>query len=117
MRGIRKVPWHDLQGPPGRPSPTAGGTEDCIVLFAAMIPTHADVRRLSPRHDAQFHGGLDARERGDPWGAAKKVLTAPARRELVRRTTTKGLSERRSLQVIGMSARAGAWLAWPSGSS
>lgn len=38
--------------------------------------------------------------------ASKKVLTAPARRELVRWMTSRGLSERRCLQVIGMSASA-----------
>jgi len=34
------------------------------------------------------------------------VVTAPARRELVRQMTTKGLSERRVLAVVGMSASA-----------
>jgi putative transposase len=34
------------------------------------------------------------------------VVTAPARRELVRQMTTKGLSERRALAVAGMSASA-----------
>lgn len=32
------------------------------------------------------------------------MVSAPSRRELVRHMTTRGLSERRSLQVIGMSA-------------
>jgi putative transposase len=36
----------------------------------------------------------------------KRVLTAPARRELVRWMTAMGPSERRSLRVIGMSASA-----------
>jgi hypothetical protein len=34
------------------------------------------------------------------------VVSAPARRELVRHMTSQGLSERRSLRVIGMSASA-----------
>lgn len=34
------------------------------------------------------------------------MVSAPSRRELVRHMTTRGLSERRSLQVIGMSASA-----------
>ena len=38
--------------------------------------------------------------------ALRKVLTASARRELVRWMSSKGLSERRSLRVIGMSASA-----------
>jgi putative transposase len=41
------------------------------------------------------------------------VVTAPARRELVRWMTTKGLSERRSLQVMAMSASALRYLRRP----
>ena len=37
---------------------------------------------------------------------AKKVVSAPARRELVRHTISSGLSERRSLRIICMSASA-----------
>ena len=37
---------------------------------------------------------------------AKKVVSAPARRELVRHMISSGLSERRSLRIIGMSASA-----------
>jgi hypothetical protein len=47
---------------------------------------------------------VDARKRGDPRGASKKMVTAPVRRELVRRMQTKGLTERRGLAVVGMSA-------------
>lgn len=39
-----------------------------------------------------------------PQGLEKKVVSAPSRRELVRHMTARGLSERRSLRVIGMSA-------------
>ena len=38
--------------------------------------------------------------------ALRKVVSAPARRELVRHMVSRGLSERRSLRVIGMSASA-----------
>ena len=36
----------------------------------------------------------------------KKVVSAPARRELVRHMVSHGLSERRCLRVVGMSASA-----------
>ena len=45
-----------------------------------------------------------ARAGGDPRGAAKKVVTAPSRREMVRTLTTQGLTERHALRVVGMSA-------------
>ena len=51
-------------------------------------------------------GRGDAGERGDERSLEKKVVSAPARRELVRQMVIHGLSERRSLRVIGMSARA-----------
>lgn len=49
---------------------------------------------------------VDARNRGNPRGLAKKVVNALSRRELVRQMTARGLSERRVLQVIRMSASA-----------
>src|SRR3546814_4862618 len=45
-------------------------------------------------------------ERGHQGRSAKKVVSAPARRELVRQMVDKGLSERRSLAIAGMSASA-----------
>lgn len=48
-------------------------------------------------------GRVPARRRGHEESVAKKVVTAPARRELVRFMIGKGLSERRSLRVIRMS--------------
>ncbi|WP_444546971.1 IS3 family transposase [Laribacter hongkongensis] len=48
-------------------------------------------------------GRNDARERDCQRGAAKKVVSAPSRRELVRHLVGKGLSERRSLRLAGMS--------------
>src|SRR5690606_28885322 len=51
-------------------------------------------------------GRADVRERRDQGRPAKKVVTAPARRELVRHLVDKGLSERRSLAVVRMSASA-----------
>jgi putative transposase len=48
----------------------------------------------------------DAGERGDERSLTKKVVSAPARRELVRHMVNCGLSERRSLRVMGMSASA-----------
>jgi hypothetical protein len=39
-------------------------------------------------------------------GPAKKVVSVPSRRDLVRHMTGGGLSERRALRVIGMSASA-----------
>src|SRR6185503_7650113 len=41
---------------------------------------------------------------GDPRGAPKKVVSAPARREVVRWMCGRGLTERRALKVMGMSA-------------
>ena len=49
-------------------------------------------------------GGLEARERSHERGLTKKMVAAPARRELVRWMGTRGLSERRCLAVVGMSA-------------
>ena len=49
-------------------------------------------------------GRVDAGERGDAGSVAKKVVSASGRRELVRHMTTQGLSERRSLKVLRMSA-------------
>ena len=46
----------------------------------------------------------DARERSHQRGLAKKMVAAPARRELVQWMGTRGLSERRCLAVVGMSA-------------
>ncbi len=58
-------------------------------------------------------GGVPARERGDPRGAPPKVVTAPARRVLVRSMVERGLSERRALAVVrherlGVAVHAGA---------
>ena len=49
-------------------------------------------------------GRIDARERGDARSAAKKVVSAPARREVVTWMRSKGLSERRALTIVKMSA-------------
>jgi len=49
-------------------------------------------------------GRGDAGERGHARGAAKKVVGAPARREVVRWMKPQGLSERRALKIIGKSA-------------
>ncbi|PPV01654.1 IS3 family transposase, partial [Xanthomonas bromi] len=46
------------------------------------------------------------RERSDQGCAAKKVVSAPARRVLVREWMGRGASERRALAAIGMSASA-----------
>lgn len=45
-------------------------------------------------------------EKGDPRGVAKKVVTAPARRALVREMVERGLSEGRALAVVRMSVSA-----------
>ena len=59
----------------------------------------------SGEHQAQEAAGRGhARTGGDPRGDAKKVVTAPARREVVRTMTTRGLSERHALRVVRMSA-------------
>src|SRR5262249_17150415 len=50
--------------------------------------------------------GIGAGERRDAGSAAKKVVTAPARRELVRHMKERGLSERHALRVLEMSASA-----------
>lgn len=47
---------------------------------------------------------LNPVSRRRPRGAAKKVVTASARREVVRNMTERDLSERHALRVIGMSA-------------
>ena len=49
-------------------------------------------------------GGGAAGAGGDPRGAPKKVVSAPARREVVRWMCGRGLTERRALKVVGMSA-------------
>ncbi|WP_238152322.1 IS3 family transposase [Xanthomonas campestris] len=51
-------------------------------------------------------GRAAVRERPDQGCAAKKVVSAPARRTLVREWIGRGASERRALAVIGMSASA-----------
>ena len=43
-------------------------------------------------------------KRGDARGVTKKMVTAPTRRTVVRNMTEHGLSERRALAVVGMSA-------------
>ena len=48
-------------------------------------------------------GGDDAEGAGEPRGTAPKVVTAPAKRELVRYAQSQGLSERRALKLAGMS--------------
>ncbi len=48
----------------------------------------------------------DLGERGIEISLEKKVVSAPARRELVRDMVSHGLSERRCLRVVGMSASA-----------
>lgn len=47
---------------------------------------------------------VNARERGGERGTSKKMVTAPARRELVRWMHAKGLSERRGLRIMSTSA-------------
>lgn len=47
---------------------------------------------------------LDARGRRDARGAQENVMAVAARREVVRRLQDKGLSERRALKLLGMSA-------------
>ena len=49
-------------------------------------------------------GGGTAGAGRDSRGAPKKVVGAPARREVVRWICDRGLTERQALQVIGMSA-------------
>src|SRR4030095_8848694 len=73
---------------------------------------HERVRRQAPerardrKHAAQEVAGGLVRERGHARSATPKVVTAPARRVLVRGMTERSLSERRALTVIGMSASA-----------
>ena len=49
-------------------------------------------------------GRVRAGKRGDARRVAKKVVTAPARRVLVRDMTAQGVSERRALALVHMSA-------------
>ena len=51
-------------------------------------------------------GRVAAGKRGHARGVTKKVVSAPSRRDLVRHITHQGLSERRALMAIGMSASA-----------
>ena len=62
-------------------------------------------RNKEGRNDARIGGG-DVGEREDERSLEKKVVSAPARSELVRYLIDKGLSERRSLGIIDMSASA-----------
>ena len=62
-------------------------------------------------------GGIAARDRGDPRGAAKNMVTAPVRREVVREMVARGLSERRALTVGQMSASAFRYVPRPDGNA
>ena len=68
----------------------------------------SDAKRARDRKHAveEIARGVSLGNRGDPSGAAKKVVTAPARREVVREIVVRGLSERRALTVVRMSAAA-----------
>src|SRR5690606_1334662 len=84
-----------------------------VLPVAEQVRRHERARRQAPEGAGdreqpaqEAAGGVNARERGDPRGAAKKVVTAPARRALVRHMIDLGLSERRALAVVRMSASA-----------
>ena len=51
-------------------------------------------------------GGIAAGDRGHPRGAAKRVVTAPTRREVVLIMKARGMTERHALRAVGMSASA-----------
>ena len=84
-----------------------------LLPLAQQIWRHERIRRQTPegtgsrkRPPQKAIGRGDAGERGDERSLEKKVVSAPARRELVRYMIDKGLSERRSLRVVDMSASA-----------
>ncbi|WP_274509793.1 IS3 family transposase [Xanthomonas campestris] len=62
--------------------------------------------RVRERAAEEVAGRAVVRERPDQGCTAKKVVSAPARRTLVREWIGRGASERRALAVIGMSASA-----------
>ncbi|HRP26786.1 MAG TPA: IS3 family transposase [Chiayiivirga sp.] len=79
----QQVRWHERAG--GQAAEGAGGRE-----YAAE----------------EAAGRADVRERRDQGRLAKKVVSAPARREQVRYLVGRGLSERRALAAVRMSASA-----------
>jgi len=62
--------------------------------------------RSGERPAQEAAGRVDAGDRSQPGSHPKKVVTAPARREVVRYFQSRGVSERRALAVVCMSPRA-----------
>ena len=97
--------------------PSEGLMPAARVLGGELLPLAEQVRRHERLGRQAFEGTqrgeqpaeeapgrVAARERSHPRGVTKKVVAAPARRLLVRHMTARGLSERRALAVVGMSA-------------
>src|SRR5262249_3643128 len=87
------------------------------LLGAELLPLAAQIRRHEclgrqasegpgsrKREAEETAGGGNARARRHARGIEKKVVTAPARREVVRTMKGSGLSERHALGVVNMSA-------------
>ena len=90
-----------------------GFSEPSYYALAQQVRRHGCVGRPTAqvagggeRAAEEAAGRHDAGERARQGSPPKKMVTAPARRELVRWLTTKGLSERRSLAMASMSASA-----------
>jgi putative transposase len=113
-RADHRIPVGSWRGRAGK-----GAVSQAPVLRAALLRVaeqlrwHGGVGRQEAegardlKREAQaVTGGGHVGERGDEGGPAKKMVTAPLRRELVRWIQTKGISERRSPSIAGMSASA-----------
>ncbi|WP_246120704.1 IS3 family transposase [Chitinolyticbacter meiyuanensis] len=84
-----------------------------LLSLAQQVRWHERLRRQAAQGtrgrecSAQAHAGqFDARKRGHQGSTAKKVVTAPTRRELVRFLAGRGLSERWALRIARMSPSA-----------
>ncbi|MCX8006171.1 MAG: IS3 family transposase [Burkholderiaceae bacterium] len=82
-----------------------------LLRLEGQVRRHERVRRAaaegagSREHEAEEAAGeLDARDRRDARGAQGKVVAVAARRDVVRQLQERGLSERRALRLVGMSA-------------
>ncbi|AAW76443.1 IS1404 transposase [Xanthomonas oryzae pv. oryzae KACC 10331] len=100
---------HSDQGP----VPAAWLQRGLVLCVAQQVRRHERARcqaaqgpRVRERAAEEVAGRVTVRERPDQGCAAKKVVSAPARRTLVREWIGRGDSERRALAAIGMSASA-----------
>jgi putative transposase len=112
-------------------------SEEQIIKFLKEADAGVPVKELCRRHgfsEASYYlwrskfgsrereaeeaaGRGPARKRSDQGSPSKKVVTAPARREVVRIMKDRGMSERHALRVVGMSASALRYAPRPDGNA